>query len=219
MKPKQYLGNKIFFIADSHFGHANIIDYMNRPFNDVNDMEIKMILNWNAKVGKTDTVFILGDFCWKAKDLKRIREQLNGHLIHIRGNHCKGYTKNGIEIHDRLEIRVIDPDMDYGFQTIILDHYPLARWNYQDYGSWMIHGHTHKAFVNNGASYDVGEEYTPLSYEELKKLIYHKVNTPNFTYGQEICGGDVKKFEDKMNKLKDKPKQSKFKQLLQKMGF
>jgi calcineurin-like phosphoesterase family protein len=196
MKPKQYLANKIFFIADLHLGHANIIDYMNRPFKDIIDMENQIVANWNNKVRPSDTVFVPGDFCWKERDLVRIRARLNGHIIHIRGNHCKGYTKNNIPIWDRLEIRVIDPDMDKGYQCIIIDHYPLARWNHQDYGSWMIHGHTHRSYVNPGASYDVGEIYTPISYSELKKAIFHKVNTPNFTYGQKVNGGDIKKFND-----------------------
>ena len=42
----------IFFTADTHFNHANIIEYCSRPFKDVNHMNWAMIENWNSVVGK-----------------------------------------------------------------------------------------------------------------------------------------------------------------------
>ena len=41
---------KNFFIADTHFGHSKIIPICNRPFTDVEDMEQKLVENWNCKV-------------------------------------------------------------------------------------------------------------------------------------------------------------------------
>ena len=60
----------IFYTSDLHFGHANAIKFDERPFTDVDDMADGMIHNWNSRVGKNDTVYILGDFCFKLKDLK-----------------------------------------------------------------------------------------------------------------------------------------------------
>ena len=54
----------VFVTSDLHFGHKNIIKYENRPFKDVEEMDQKLIENWNNKVGKDDTVYILGDFSW-----------------------------------------------------------------------------------------------------------------------------------------------------------
>ena len=50
-----------FFIADTHFGHKNIIEYENRPFLTTEEMDNALIVNWNKTVKKTDKIFILGN--------------------------------------------------------------------------------------------------------------------------------------------------------------
>ena len=56
-------GDKVFFTSDTHFGHAGIITFCHRPFQDVAQMNETMIANWNRVVGPEDIVFHLGDFC------------------------------------------------------------------------------------------------------------------------------------------------------------
>lgn len=51
----------IYFTADIHFGHARIIDYCDRPFNNADEMDRVLIKNWNSVVGSKDVVYILGD--------------------------------------------------------------------------------------------------------------------------------------------------------------
>ena len=55
-------GSKIFFTSDTHFDHANIIKFCDRPFKDVEEMNWKLIKNWNDKVPQDGLVFHLGDF-------------------------------------------------------------------------------------------------------------------------------------------------------------
>ena len=52
---------KTFVVSDMHFDHANIIKLANRPFSDVNEMNDKIIENWNSVVSAGDMVYILGD--------------------------------------------------------------------------------------------------------------------------------------------------------------
>ncbi len=56
------------YIADLHLGHTNVIKIDNRPFANVEEMNQKLIENWNNKVHSDDQVFILGDFCWGKED-------------------------------------------------------------------------------------------------------------------------------------------------------
>ena len=47
---------KYFFTSDSHFHHANIIKYCNRPFSSVEEMNQVMIERWNEVVKPDDVV-------------------------------------------------------------------------------------------------------------------------------------------------------------------
>lgn len=44
-----------FYISDLHIGHENILRFDNRPFANVNEMNNKLIENWNARVRSDDT--------------------------------------------------------------------------------------------------------------------------------------------------------------------
>ena len=56
-----------YYIADLHLGHSRIIGLDGRPFADVDEMDRVLMGNWNRKVGPDDDVYILGDFCYRAK--------------------------------------------------------------------------------------------------------------------------------------------------------
>lgn len=133
----------IFYIADLHFGHKNIIKFDFRPFDDVEEMDKTMISNWNKKVKPQDTTYVLGDFCWgKEADWIRILDSLNGDKVLIRGNHdlkqmSKILKDKFLFIKDKHEIT------DCG-KRIILSHYPeLAYKKSYDQNVFMLHGHVH----------------------------------------------------------------------------
>ena len=77
-----------YFISDTHFYHYNIIQYCNRPFDNIEEMNNRMIESWNSVVTQDDTVYFLGDFGFGDKEkLSNICTQLNGAKIMLRGNH------------------------------------------------------------------------------------------------------------------------------------
>ena len=53
-----------YYISDLHFSHKRVIEYDNRSFSSVEDMNNALINNWNKVVSKNDTVYVLGDFIW-----------------------------------------------------------------------------------------------------------------------------------------------------------
>ena len=56
----------IYFTADTHFGHYNVIRFCDRPFASAEEMDEAMIQNWNDRVTGNDTVYILGDMFFRS---------------------------------------------------------------------------------------------------------------------------------------------------------
>ena len=54
----------VFFTADTHFGHANVIRLSKSPFADISAMNEALISGWNEVVGNEDVVWHLGDFAY-----------------------------------------------------------------------------------------------------------------------------------------------------------
>lgn len=140
-----------YFIADLHFGHANIIELCNRPFASISDMDEAFIASWNAKVKKkADTVYIVGDLIWEKSNPLQYLQRLNGRKVLITGNHDKKWLDKFDcaeffeEITPYLEIRSNNVD-------ITLCHYPMVEWkNSRKIGSkklgYLIHGHIHNRY-------------------------------------------------------------------------
>lgn len=55
----------IYFTSDLHLGHANSIEFTNRPFSNVDEMNETLVRNINDIVSKKDELWILGDFAYK----------------------------------------------------------------------------------------------------------------------------------------------------------
>ena len=74
------LQRRIFYIADMHFGHKNILKYDKRPFADTGQMDEEIIRRWNERVCDDDTVYVLGDAFFKGEERSiEIMKRLNGH--------------------------------------------------------------------------------------------------------------------------------------------
>ena len=75
----------VFFTADTHLGHKNIITSTNRPFKSVAAMDGAIVKRWNERVTPQDRVYHLGDFAFDDHD--PYLELLNGQKHLILGNH------------------------------------------------------------------------------------------------------------------------------------
>ena len=168
----------IFFSADTHFGHANIIRFCNRPFGTVEEMDEALVANWNGRVGGNDTVYFLGDLFFRASD-DRVRDilgRLKGRKHLVIGNHDSSWMKG--DLVDRHFVEAANYlDVSVGGRHLVMCHYPMLCWGGEG-KSWMIHGHIHN---NRHMDYwpllqvrehvlNAGVEingYVPVTFEEL----------------------------------------------------
>lgn len=148
-----------YYISDTHFNHENILKFDGRPFKDCQEMEEKLIENWNSRVKRHDRVYILGDFCWgNAEEWNRIIDKLRGEKVLILGNHDRiavSRPKTWEEPKNRKTQKQIlrgkfHRIFDYyeakedGWTTIMC-HYPVPFYkNSFDPKTVMLHGHVHR---------------------------------------------------------------------------
>ncbi len=178
-----------FFTSDTHFNHANIIRFCNRPFKDVEQMNEVMITNWNNAISKDDTVFHLGDFCLGgAAEWTKILDRLNGKIFLIMGNHDLKNIRQGFI--SRFEHVAMQMHIKVGKQRIYLCHFPFLCFEggYKDV--WQLFGHVHTRKNNTGndaerlqflypTQYDVGVDnngFAPVSFGLVKRTIDKQVN-------------------------------------------
>ena len=82
------------YTADLHFGHANVINFDHRPFADRDEMDAVLIKLWNERVQTDDTVYIVGDFLFRAKrPADEYLNELKGRKHLLIGNHDKYWMK------------------------------------------------------------------------------------------------------------------------------
>lgn len=174
--------SKVFFIADTHFGHKNIIKYENRPFSTVEEMDNVIINNWNNTVKKLEEVFILGDFGLSNKQrIKEIVSILKGYKILILGNHDKCYSYSWWKTAGFEEVIRYPVVFNEWF---ILSHEPVYINSNMPYVNIYGHVHSNPSYADHSAqSFCVSVErinYTPIEFEQIvKSMRFAKENSEN----------------------------------------
>ncbi len=187
----------IYFTSDLHLGHANAIEFKQRPFSDVEEMNRSLIQNINDTVSAEDELWILGDFSFMLKqdEVRILRRQIQCRHVHlVYGNHDKDYSQDHIfqSVQHYRELKT-----EYG--RVILFHYPILEWKAAHYGSIHLHGHIHSTGEYNAENlkkrfadrisfshpaklenlnlriYDVGVDansYRPVSMKHIAELMH-----------------------------------------------
>lgn len=180
-KKEIIMARDIWVISDTHFNHANILNFKDsngrptRDFDTVEEMNERMIKNWNSVVKPGDKVYHLGDVLfgenkedWMNKNFPR----LNGQKRLIVGNH------DNIKFHaaggwwGKIELwRMFS---EFG---LLLTHVPVHNSTLGESHRWgegkmiNVHGHIHQNPSPTPDHKCVSVEqinYTPVSLEELR---------------------------------------------------
>jgi calcineurin-like phosphoesterase family protein len=164
--------NSVFIISDTHFFHKNIIQYENRPFQDVEEMNDILIKNWNNIVKKNDKVFHLGDVSFSNKEkTKEIICKLNGYKILIMGNHDKQHPVSWWKETGFNE--VYKWPIIY-CQWYIFSHEPVYLSETMPYIN--IHGHTHSKKIESANNSFINvcieqTQYKPILFKDLMRKL------------------------------------------------
>lgn len=183
-----------FFTADLHFGHENIIRYCDRPFSSVTEMNEGLVANWNAVVGDSDEVWVLGDVAMGPIDasLEHVT-RLNGRKVLLTGNHDRCWAGNDRDTDEWLErYRSVGfSSIDQGTVStriagheVLAGHFPyegdshdedrFTRWRPHDDGRWLLHGHVHTKWKVHDRQINVGVDvwdYAPVTESVLAEII------------------------------------------------
>lgn len=133
---------KVYFIGDTHFDHAKLLNFPERGvrFKSVEEMNERIISNWNSVVEEGDKVFLCGDVALSTtpESLDGILGQLKGEKVLVMGNHDNAPSK--IEVYNKHFTALVGA---VEYKDAIVTHIPVHpsqleyRWKYN------IHGHTH----------------------------------------------------------------------------
>ena len=177
----------IFFTADTHFRHDEIVDACQRPFNSVEEHDQVLVENWNALVRPEDEIYILGDFiiAENRDQVESLTRLLNGKKYLVLGDHdnpdlCEGCFEWVKDYHV----------LNTHEKAWILFHYPIWIWHRHHRDSIHLYGHVHHKPIHPGSPLDLAlkdrtncinvgvdvQGYAPVSAEALLQQIHDQVS-------------------------------------------
>lgn len=189
--------DNIWFTADTHFCHDNIVRFSGRPFANGAEMNEEIIRRWNETVPEDGIVFHLGDFCLGgSKDWNDIMYRLHGKIYLILGNHDMKNIKQGFM--GRFELVTQQMTIRVGGQSIILNHNPFLAYGGSYRDVWQLFGHVHSGPLSNTGldlprlkmlfplQYDVGvdnNDFRPVSFAQVKARIEAQLEAARLAAG------------------------------------
>ena len=172
----------IYFTSDPHYWHRKVIEYCNRPFETVEDMNITLMNYYNSIVTNADTVYFLGDFAFAGtKKIAEILRELKGNKILILGNHdyqvkAARWKELGFkEVYNSFTLE------HNGF-IFKMSHFPWKgsahdKRNYTQLekdmskGTFLLHGHVHNTWKTKYNMINVGVDVWGLKPVSLDTII------------------------------------------------
>lgn len=188
--PKQTLNvDKVYFSSDFHIDHKAVIDF-GRKFDSVEHMNDHIIVETNKLVRKNDLLVLMGDSMMGEKNYEQFLDSLVcKNVIMLFGNHCNrgkligahSTSKKLIYVGDYLELNIEG-------QIVCCGHHPQFHWDFQDDGSFFLHGHLHgdesglikeihkyrSMDVGIDAYYNIFGEYSIFSFEQIQEILKDK---------------------------------------------
>jgi len=169
-----------WFTADEHYYHKKILEYCDRPFSSIEEMNETLINNHNNVVGKNDITIHAGDFTL-LKNKKFIYEniinKLNGKHVFIVGSH--DYWLKGSNNDQIWQRNISIKNKKYFF---VVCHYAMHTWHKSHYNSIHLFGHSHGNLNLDGKRWDCGvdnNDFFPISDFQIIEMMKNKPDNFN----------------------------------------
>lgn len=162
----------IFIISDTHFGHTNILKFLNedgshtRGFSSVEEMNETIVDNWNKTVRDEDIVYHLGDVYFGQGH--SVLTRLRGRKRLILGNHDNGKSDYLLSNFQKILVWRMFPEFNCLLSHVPVHESALYKVDYN------LHGHVHKSTLQDSRYVNCCVEvrdYTPVSIEEIMKNV------------------------------------------------
>lgn len=147
---------ELFLVGDLHLDHEAVLEYTDRPFASVAEMNRRLVDGWNAVVDPGDEVVFLGDLAVPSQPttVRRWLGRLQGDVVFVAGDHDDAVGATGAVapraayrfeagghrfycVHDPAEASRVRS----GGQPA--DDAPPADDPSPADGEWLVHGHHH----------------------------------------------------------------------------
>jgi len=162
----------IWAIGCTHFNHANIIKYCDRPFDSTQEMDELMIDNWNSVVKDGDIVYHVGDVYFGVDGRKSLN-RLKGRKRLLIGNHDNGKDEHLASNFQKVGLWRMFPD--FGLLLTHVPVHPSTLSENPNRGKMKnVHAHTHLNGEPDGDTENYKSvtvelnNYTPVNLEELR---------------------------------------------------
>ena len=179
IKKELDLGKEVYLWSDQHFRHSRVIEYANRPFDNIEDMNATMIENNNRIVSNDSIVLFGGDITFGNEDInKDVMNQMNGRQLFIYGNHDfnHGGRYNTKFLKEASVCAIFQHEINGIDYDIVITHYPMLC----DLPENMIniYGHTHQHLMP-GLRFSMCVEHTsyaPKSFNQFLKDVKFRLD-------------------------------------------
>lgn len=163
----------IFFTADYRFFDVE----NNRGYDDVIEMNEKIIQNHNELVNKRDIVYMLGNFSFgNPSETLKILNRLNGRINLIVG----GYDSQANILSHKKKLASCNYKLDYMIDDnyVTLNSFPQMHWHKKEKGAYHLFGYLQGSIPPpQGLAMDVcidNNDFYPYNWEDIKDIMKNK---------------------------------------------
>lgn len=195
----------IYITSDWHLNHEKALEYDERPFRTIEDMNYGIGFNAKKQLKDGDTLIVAGDVGYGRDTISEVLAMIPGRKICVTGNHDK---KHGMLLECGFDLVVYNMTVKIAGQFVTISHCPLqglyrediksgkkgthwhkdykhTQYSMENKGQFHLHGHIHSrpGRTDNktieGRQIDIGVcawNYRPVPFSHIEKIIKRELN-------------------------------------------